>query len=162
MKKVICLTIISFIATISFGQNLTFSEVVEVDSLSKKQIYNLSKEWFAHAFNSAQNVIQYENAEEGKLIGKGTFKYKGKPMVSGTNSTGPVTFTITIESKDNRYKFTLTDFSHSLGVVPQDKPKGIMNVAMKDLWKDCNKESEEIINSLKKYITNKSVSDNNW
>lgn len=162
MKKLIALSIISFITTLSFGQNLTFTEVVEVDSLSQKQIFNLSKEWFAHSFNSAQHVIQYDNAEEGKVIGKGTFKYKGKPMVSGTAATGPVTFTITIEAKDNKYKYTLTDFSHNMGIAPQAVPKGLIKVGLKDLRKDCIKEAAIIIEMLKSYITKNKLSENNW
>jgi len=132
-------------------QNLTYTEVVSADSSSKDLLYSNAKEWFVHAFNSANNVIQYDSKDEGKLIGKGNFTFHGKAFTSGTSSTGPVTFTITIEVKDNKYKYTLTDFDHeSFGLVPQTEPKGMMKVANRDLWKDCNKEATAMIADLKK------------
>ena len=132
-------------------QNLKYTEVVKIDSMTKDLLYSNAKEWFVHAFNSANNVIQYDSKEEGKIIGKGDFIFYGKAFSSGTNSTGPVNFTVTIEVEDNKYRYEITDFYHSeFGFVPQNEPKGIMKIANRDLWKDCNKEAIDMIADLKK------------
>lgn len=135
------------------AQNLTFSEVVTLDSVSQKAIYNRAKEWFVSSFNSGKDVIQLQNDEDGKLIGKGNFKFYGKPFTSGTNSTGPVSFLVTIETKDGKYRYTITDFTHSdFGVVPQEKPKGMFKVANRDVWNDSQKKAKEIIESIKAFM----------
>lgn len=55
----------------SVTKMITYTEVVNVDtSLSKLELYSRAKEWFAKAYNSSQNVIQIEDKESGKIVGK--------------------------------------------------------------------------------------------
>ena len=153
MKKI--LFILLLVPTFSYCQNLTYTEIVPADSLSKDLLYSNARLWFVHAFNSANNVIQYDSKDDGKIIGKGNFLFHGRAFTSGTNSTGPVNFTVTVEVKDNKYKYEITDFKHEqFGFVPQIEPKGFMKVANRDLWKDCDKEAIDMIADLKKAMVN--------
>lgn len=167
-KKTIPLFLLSMVsiglAMSSQAQNLTFTEVVQADSVSQSVLHTRANEWFVYAFNSAKNVIELDE-KDGKIIGKGNFMFRGKPFSSGTNSTGPVSFVITIETKDGRYKYTITDFHHDdFGYVPQEEPKGMMKVAMKDVWKDTHKKMKSLIQGLKDYMqtADKKTANNNW
>lgn len=158
----------------SFGQNTQFpidsltggikySDVVKVDSVSSNILYLRAKEWFAHSFVSAQNVIQFDDKETGKIIGKGLFKVN--TITLGNHDAGNVKFTVEILVKDGRYKYIITDFWHDKGlttiVTPGDltleKPGGgILSMGMEN-WRaikyQTNKNTLLLINSLKKEMS---------
>jgi hypothetical protein len=55
----------------SSTNKITYSEVVYVDSLADKQeLFSRTREWFAKTYNSSNNVIQMEDKENGKIVGK--------------------------------------------------------------------------------------------
>lgn len=50
---------------------ITYSEVIILDStVNKSELYSRAREWFAKAFKSSKNVIQMDDKENGKIIGK--------------------------------------------------------------------------------------------
>lgn len=76
MKKLLILSIL-LTNTFAFSQTINndengYYEIIEVDSLSKEQIYNRSKEWIALNYKSANDVIQFDT--EDQIIVKGVFK----------------------------------------------------------------------------------------
>lgn len=107
-----------FIFTFSFSQEpiaepLTFSEVVKVDtSVSAKELYSRARTWFAETYRSAQDVIQMEDKEEGKIVAKGAIKYNSNVFVGSLGTKGWIRYTLTIIVKDGRYKFDMTNFIH--------------------------------------------------
>src|SRR6266496_2496034 len=52
---------------------IKFTEVVYVDSISKLLLYSRAREWFTKAFKSSKAVLDLDDKENGKLIGKGNF-----------------------------------------------------------------------------------------
>ena len=80
MKKLLfALAVISTIQQV-FSQELPISEktgkvcyedVVKVEGVSASDLYVRANEWFAKTFNSANAVIQMQDKEAGKIIGKG-------------------------------------------------------------------------------------------
>ena len=84
MKKVIQLIILTLILVANnvFAQDnpilpidektgkIVYSEIVKVDSTSSPELYLRAKTWFVRNFNSANNVIQLDDKESGKIIGK--------------------------------------------------------------------------------------------
>lgn len=98
----------------------SYKEVVELDSLFKKDnLYFAAREWFAKSFNSAQHVIQMEERDAGKLIGKGNFSVNHK-ILNGEYPSGTIDFTVIIEVKDGRYRYEFTDFYHKGNVHLED------------------------------------------
>jgi hypothetical protein len=76
MKKLLILSIL-LTNTFAFSQTINndkngYYEIIEVDSLSKEQIYNRSKEWIALNYKSANDVIQFDTKDQ--IIVKGVFK----------------------------------------------------------------------------------------
>jgi hypothetical protein len=93
----------------SSTSKITYSEVVYLDSLANKQeLFSRAREWFAKAYKSSTNVIQMEDKESGKIIGKALMQvyYKEFPY-------GYINYTISIYLKDGRYKYEFTDFHHT-------------------------------------------------
>lgn len=160
-----------FILTISFTavsmavfcqDALTYTDVVQVDSISKSQLYNRARIWFATTYNSANDVIQIENKDEGEIIGKAIMKYNPNVNFASEQTKGNIKYTIKIYVKDGRYKYEITDFIHdpygnhfgksSVGLItteeecpnPKPKPKGWSN----KVWKDIKTQIEDNINSI--------------
>lgn len=82
---------------------LDTSAVVTVDSASASELHSRARRWFADAFRDAQEVIQVDDAAAGVLMGKGVARF---------NESGIIRFTVTIESKDGRYRYEVKDVRH--------------------------------------------------
>jgi len=78
-----------------------YSNVVNVENTTKDNLYSHAKIWFADTFKSAQNVIQLDDINAGKIIGKGS--------VLLTNNNEYLKFTLAINVKDGRYKYEIYD-----------------------------------------------------
>ncbi len=88
---------------------INFTEVVKEDSLNQEQLYSNAKEWFAKTFNSANDVLQMDDKSSGKLIGKGLSMIT-IPM-GITNVPEKMWFTVIIEVKNGRYRYSFTDIT---------------------------------------------------
>lgn len=91
----------------STTNKVSFKEVVSLENTPKDAIYLRAREWFANTFKSSQNVIQMDDKDGGKLIGKGfsksSFKYLGIVLYF------KIWYTINITIKDNKYRIEITD-----------------------------------------------------
>jgi hypothetical protein len=90
------------------------SEVVNVPSKSRDQIFEGSKIWIAQSFKSANNVIQYADKETGSIIGKGNIQYPCDGFIDcGAFGNDKVNFTIKIDSKDNKARVVISDITRT-------------------------------------------------
>jgi hypothetical protein len=117
MKKATIILFVFLNATFLHSQikdtAITFSKVMTVDSsLKSAELYARARAWFAVTYRSGKDVIQLEDKENGKLIGKGAIKYTSRVFVGSEGTKGWIYYTITIQIKDGRYKYELTDFIH--------------------------------------------------
>lgn len=127
------ITLILFLSSSLFAQKkLTFVDVVQVDSISKKELYNRSLIWFANAFVSANDVIQVKDPEEGLIMAKAITSYTPSFM-TGASAKGIVSYTFSIYVKDGRYKYVATDFYYD----PYNKGKGYMQPAILTDDEEC-------------------------
>lgn len=123
MKKILMILVMGVLVTkincysqdYSFPKNNEgedeFSEVITTN-ISKDAMFANAQEWIAKTFGDYKSVIQFENKDEGKLIIKGI----SKVSYPQSNTIEKINYTITIECKDNRYKYTISDiqiFVHS-------------------------------------------------
>jgi len=187
MKKFIILILV--LITINaklFGQvPLSYSEVIQVNDVSKNELFDRAKLWFAISFKSSNSVLQIENKEEGELVGKGFFKYYSNIWSVKHVTEGPIRFTIKIYIKDGRYKYEINDFIHdpypvttpggalSVGFittsVEYSKPLGLLDSKSlyNRVWKDVKSEIDikivAIVNNLKEEMMKKTESKkNDW
>lgn len=158
MKKVICLFIIIFSSLHTFSQEtlidilplengeVIYTDVLEVEGLSKDELYNLAKKWVVLKYKSANHVIQLDDKDNGIIIGKGNFAidyYSRKPTIEHT---------LQIETKDGRYKYTISNFIYSdiqnSTFTLENFPKSW--AGKKKLYQTLDEKVRSIIDNLKK------------
>jgi hypothetical protein len=95
-------------------EEATIVQVYEAPGYTKDQIYDSTKMWIAQKFKSAKAVTEYDNKEEGILIGNGIIPYtcaKGFAggMECAMKSDWTVPFTMKVEAKDGKFRLTFTN-----------------------------------------------------
>jgi hypothetical protein len=115
---------------------IEFQQVLEASGKSKEDVYNAARQWFVHAFVSANAVLQMEDKETGLLIGKGRL--------------GDAEFIVKIESKEGRARYTLTDISYSYPTLRKVYPAEEI-LSDKNLYK-ANGQSRSIQRNLKESL----------
>jgi hypothetical protein len=91
---------------------LAFSEVVTVVGATKDQLYNAALAWFGDGFGSAKSVLGVQDKLRGRLVAKPSFAYAPKASVGSARIKGTVTYTVTVEEKDGKYRYTIDTFTH--------------------------------------------------
>ena len=90
---------------------IVFSEVVKVDSVSAKTLFDRARSWFADAFKDSKNVLEINDKESGELKGKGTMKVYCRSF--GQNmSWGYLHFAISVSVKDGKYKVEIGPYEN--------------------------------------------------
>ena len=102
---------------------VTYTGVVQVDSTSKEVLYKKAKKWFVDSYKSAKDVIQLDDKENGDIIGKGIFEVVWQVTFMSTQKTN-VHHTVKISVKDNKFKYTITDFRIVYYVTPSQYTSG--------------------------------------
>lgn len=139
MKKLLLFLLLPLL---NFGQT-QFTEVIEMDSMKRATLYANSLEWFSKTFKSANEVIQMKDAETGKVIGEGILSTKLKSL--GITVYGNTWVTISINSKDGKYKYEFTDIHFKY-----DNGNTLSYEKGKQAWKDeIDKEVKDLIQSLR-------------
>jgi Domain of unknown function (DUF4468) with TBP-like fold len=155
----------------SLDTSLTYTQVVKVDStLSSNELYLRARAWFAESYRSAHDVIQMDDKDNGKIIGKGNLRYLSNIFEGSDGTKGWIRYTISIQVKNGRYKYEITDFYHegnplssggecSFGLITNSSecPYKIGAWARKGwknkVWKDIKETIEKNITSLMESIT---------
>lgn len=142
---------------------VTYVDVVQVDSISKDELYKRTKRWFIDTYKSAKDVIQLDDKENGEVIGKGFFEtYWQITFYSGQNIN--VWQTIKVQVKDGRYRYEITDFNVKYYVSPSqytsatnvDMPLETWNQVReencKKIYTKIDAEVQLLIISLEKFV----------
>lgn len=87
-----------------------FSEVIQADSMNANQLYNNAKLWFSDVFKSAKDVIQVDDREAGRVVGKAWQDIYVK--VLGMPNATKLWFSLSIQVKDGRYKIEMYDMMY--------------------------------------------------
>lgn len=85
-----------------------YEKVYNVDSVSKDDLFNRGRIWAVDYFNSAKDVLQIQDKNEGQLTGKGIFDLGNSSYDMGYTSS--VKFTFNIQYKDGKYRQQFYDF----------------------------------------------------
>lgn len=154
MKLIYLLFLVTLSTTLSFSQDelykqplkisedgiVEFSEVVQKEGASASELYNKAREWFADAYKSADDVLQMEDEDNKKLVGKAI------STLDFGNAMAQVEvrmyYTIKIYCKDGRYKYIITDIRYE---APGNQYNG---------YKTYNYDAEDMITDDKLYKKN--------
>ena len=85
-----------------------------IDSVSgtKSELYIRARAWMANTYNSSQDVLQMDDKEAGKIIGKAITTWPIKGGFGNLLCESPIHYTITIDIKDGKYRCVLGGFYH--------------------------------------------------
>jgi len=102
-------------------EQLVIEKVVAAPNLSKEQIFEKSKIWYAKTFrqsmagwweqNSTRTLIQYENREKGLLIANGAILYPLEKLSDSYKKGWEVRFTLQEEVKDGKARVTFSNLN---------------------------------------------------
>jgi hypothetical protein len=149
---------------------ITYSEVMEVQGVSKSDLYLRANTWLARAFKSAKSVIDFQDKEAGKIIGKGRIGTLIKMPLSPKVESGDISITITLFCKDGKYKYVIDNLEHnapnttgtgtwaSVGPLEKEKPKVGMLIRPSGMeWTalkiDADKSIKSLIEDMKKAMS---------
>lgn len=114
MKKLFLFISISFTFFACVSTNIptpeetTFERIEENLDKSQENLYILSNQWLVDNFNNAESVIEFQDKENGIILGK--YSYKTRVVQSlGFSTIDYVKSTIKIHIKDNAVKITISD-----------------------------------------------------
>jgi hypothetical protein len=158
-QVLICLLILTSSSLLA-QENVNFEKVIKTDSLKKAEIFTIVNDWFASTYNSANDVIQMSDKDEGVIIGNGSMSYDYGKM-SYACYTGYIKYTIKVYIKDSRYKVVLTNFRHSvkagngqqcsLGAITSKELYAASGMSKKyhnKVWTDIKTKVESYSNSI--------------
>jgi hypothetical protein len=88
----------------------TVVQVYEAPGFTKDQLFVASRMWIAQNFRSAKAVIEYENKDDGTIIGNGNIAYPcGGAFACMLKADWRVPFTMKVETKDGRIRVSFTN-----------------------------------------------------
>ncbi len=178
MKTITITTILLVVAKIIFAQtfstvkvdtttgNIIFGETIPIDSANKSQLYSKAREWFTINFKSANAVLQMDDKEDGKLIGKAWQDITALTGL-GTKSKVKMWYTISIYVKDNKFKYSISNITYQnypseydKNPIEQRAEEIITEEKIKKAWMKLRKEEtlrvvNELSDSIKKAMTTK-------
>lgn len=132
---------------------ITYKEVVQQEG-NKTDLFNRAVEWINKTYKNPADVTKVRNPETGiiELIHRIELSYDEKGV---NRSGGIVDYTLRIEMKEGRYRYTFTNFNlKQASRVPIEKWLDKSDKAYTPSWDNylaqVDKATHEIIESLKK------------
>ena len=178
MRKLLFLIIAFFtIGAFAQGNPIKFDKVIQAEGKNVSVLYPTIRAWVATTFNSAQDVLQMDDAQNGIIICKGNFSYRAPEGMNYRYADGIINFTLKVQVRDGRYKVTMSDFIHkstningkkfwSAGLITDsDKYSGFgaKDKRWKKIWPslqlNCDVQFKSITTSLQAATSNNVVLD---
>jgi len=160
MNKIALLILISFnslaqLPIDSATQKFTYSGVVEVDG-DKNELYMRARAWFVSMYKDADQVIQLEDKESGKIIGKGRFD-----VVWQMGVARKIKHTVEMDFKDGKYRYKITNFmvyfSDVYNEFPLETVPSGLNSGVKNLYQRTHEKALMLEASLRTQMQVKST-----
>lgn len=136
--------------------DVEFVNIIELDTIEKNEVYRNSHLWVVDVFKSSNDVIQYADIENGKIVGKGNFAINSTGLGAGgtihKSQAGVIKFTFEVSAKENKCRLRIYDLVHkarnSGGKISNDKPDcGGMGM-YKKTWNSIQQQALDKTNSL--------------
>lgn len=181
MKKILILLVLAFsISAMAQEKEIVCDSVIQAQGKTVKEIYPLIKMWVSENFKSAKSVIQMDDPENGILICKGNFNYRGPGGATYRAIDGRVEFTLKVQVRDGRFRVTVSDFTHysedlrwsdmwHMGLITDRekyKMSGMQDSRWKKTWPDlqtrCKVEGYSMIIMIQNALSKSASTDNDW
>lgn len=97
MKKILMTIFVMLLSLNLFAEDLNGPKVLEFPGIQKTVLFEQSLQWLAGTFKSSKAVIEYQNKQEGKIIGN---------VLLSCGMMGKVFAKLTIEIKNFKVRLT--------------------------------------------------------
>ncbi|MFN7967620.1 MAG: DUF4468 domain-containing protein [Acidobacteriota bacterium] len=137
-----------------------YQGVVDLNGVTATDLQARARAWVATVYRSGRDVVQLDDTQAGRIIAKGNF------TIPWLTETARVHHTLTIEFKDGRYRYTLTDFlfqgSQWPEPVPLEDKKG-QDFGWGKVMSRVAARAESLLSDFKAAMTRTSlVGDDKW
>ena len=151
----------------SLTRKYTLVEVVPVEGATKDELYSRALVWFGNAFKSAGDAISLSDREAGIITSSPNANFGVNIVTKGgkTIPWGQVKFTLRVECKDGRYRYTMTDFVNigsdcDVGAI-ESKSLCLYKGGLLSLRADAGRGARETGESLRQAMT-KTAPKSDW
>jgi hypothetical protein len=125
MERYFVMNLLLLTGYFSFSQNITHAPDMPIDQDSKlimyrdvvnqegnkDVLYDRGAGWFSSYYKSPSSVLKIQDKVNGKIEGTGRFFISYVDDQGTKRDGGIIQYTIRLELKDNKYRYTLTDFN---------------------------------------------------
>lgn len=141
--------------------------VIHVDSVSAANLFSRAQKFVAVNSNSLEPITQLNDDNDKLTVGKGTMTAFMYNSFGNLNSITNVDYTITVQCKDNRYKYTISNFlvyvPDSIRIALEDESYWNKRRWAKRMWSDTKQEiyskMKTVIGLLKNSMASDSTKD---
>ncbi len=133
-----------------------YSEVLEVEGISKDELYNRAKQWLLHSGESPYEIIYTDDKNE-QIDGKGSFKELWGPNDYPELYT-TVSLSIGFKLRNSRYQYEITNFvikkngtETQIEVFKMEYKKNLKYNRL--FYKKIDAHINNLISSIEKYMT---------
>lgn len=182
MKKVlttiICLIIIASTNAKLFGQYTQQKEIietVEVDSLSKSELYQNAKKWILSRFMTSDNIVEFDDENNETINVTGHILMDKLKFMQGAmgyfvkTSGNTITFKLRIDFKEGKFRYTFSNMIYSFDQIGGPNEGYVQNplYEITDLPKnkiaqvnaEADEKLSEVISELKEKISYNTTND---
>ncbi len=138
---------------------ISYIKVNEVSGATTAVLYQRALNWAMSFYKNPGDVIRERDSVAGKIVCKARFKIMNTPDKKGfATDAGNVMYTLTLQSKDGRYRYELTDFnwkqqSYYACEKWMDKSKPSYTPEFSHYLQQLNTTSQEALKSLEKAMS---------
>jgi len=126
LKSIVYIVLLCLLCTKAYSQQQSAAPNMPVDPETNKimyravveqqgtpaYLYDKAIEWFGFYYINAQSVYTVQSKENGKIEGIGRMKIYYNDLATGVRKDGgQILYQIKMELKENKYRYTLTDFN---------------------------------------------------
>jgi hypothetical protein len=120
--------------------------VILSDTDNASKLFSIAQTWFANSFKDSKSVLQVNDRQSMKLIGKGVALIH--PEFESTLPTY-IYYTIAVDIKQGRYRYRVYDFGFESGSQTEDASKGYSHYLHGEIHKLLFESKKQ---ALKRYV----------
>jgi hypothetical protein len=138
---------------------IAYEGVMDITGASKDGLYSRAIGWAQGYYKNPVDVMREKDPVNGKLVCKARFKLYNAADKKGTiTEAGDVMYTLTIQFKDGKYKYEMTNFNWMLlSVYPAERWKDTASATYKQEYayylQQIDDKAKEVLLALKKAMT---------
>lgn len=149
-------------------KKVTYQEVVPIEGSTPTKLYNLAIEWINSFYNNPSDATRVRDPDNGRIEVKHRIKvFNLDKNGNKTTESEVVSYEMTLEFKDGRYRYTITNFNvERTSRFPLERwldKNDPQYSAVCDVYlQQLNEEINKLIKSMKEGIKPKVIKEDNW